>query len=134
MKIFSATTLIVAGYIIATLWEHRAKVAMIALLAVGASDAGAQPIRQQRMDDKFSVELRILPKDEVVNTCRSFGMWSHLTLDQVRRSDNVGCNVYYVDRKHCVIYAAMPRHMGDLIRFEVLGHELLHCAIGSYHD
>jgi hypothetical protein len=86
------------------------------------------------MDDKFYVELRMLPKDEVVDTCRSFGLWSNLTVDQVRRSDNVGCNVYHVERKHCVIYAAMPRHMGDLIRFEVLGHELLHCAIGNYHD
>jgi hypothetical protein len=105
-----------------------------AMLAAFASCADAQPIRQQRMDDKFSVELRMLPKNEVVETCRSFGMWSNLTVEQVRRSDNVGCNVYYLDRKHCVIYAAMPRNMGDLIRFEVLGHELLHCAIGNYHD
>lgn len=36
--------------------------------------------------------------------------------------------------KRCVIYAVMPRTLKDLERFEMLGHELLHCSIGKYHD
>lgn len=36
--------------------------------------------------------------------------------------------------KKCTIYAEAPKNMGDSEAFETLGHEMLHCFSGSYHD
>lgn len=34
----------------------------------------------------------------------------------------------------CTIYAYEPKDVNDFERMETLGHELLHCFRGSYHD
>jgi hypothetical protein len=34
----------------------------------------------------------------------------------------------------CTIYAPAPRSERDLQRFATLGHELLHCFDGNWHD
>jgi hypothetical protein len=34
----------------------------------------------------------------------------------------------------CSIYAPAPRSEGDLQRFATLGHELMHCFDGNWHD
>jgi hypothetical protein len=37
-------------------------------------------------------------------------------------------------RRTCTIYAAAPRSEADTQRFATLGHELMHCTDGSWHD
>ncbi len=34
----------------------------------------------------------------------------------------------------CVIYAPLPRNAHDKRRLEILGHEVLHCFSGDFHD
>ena len=34
----------------------------------------------------------------------------------------------------CNIYAPMPRNERDMQRFATLGHELMHCFDGNWHD
>lgn len=34
----------------------------------------------------------------------------------------------------CVIHAVRPRDERDMQRFATLGHELMHCAEGQWHD
>lgn len=36
--------------------------------------------------------------------------------------------------KRCTIYAVAPKNMGDSEAFETLGHEMLHCFSGNFHD
>ena len=38
------------------------------------------------------------------------------------------------DRRECVIYAPAPRDERDKERFATLGHEMLHCFDGNWHD
>ncbi|MGQ0544168.1 MAG: hypothetical protein ACT4P3_02405 [Betaproteobacteria bacterium] len=45
-----------------------------------------------------------------------------------------GCSRWSAERRRCEIYAPEPRSERDLQRFATLGHELLHCFDGSWHD
>jgi hypothetical protein len=45
-----------------------------------------------------------------------------------------GCSRWSVERRRCEIYAPAPRSERDLQRFATLGHELMHCFEGSWHD
>ena len=37
-------------------------------------------------------------------------------------------------QRTCTIYAPAPRNENDLQRFATLGHELMHCTDGNWHD
>lgn len=37
-------------------------------------------------------------------------------------------------QRTCTIYAPAPRNEKDLQRFATLGHELMHCTDGAWHD
>lgn len=37
-------------------------------------------------------------------------------------------------QRTCTIYAQAPRNEADLQRFATLGHELMHCTDGNWHD
>jgi hypothetical protein len=45
-----------------------------------------------------------------------------------------GCSRWSTEQRRCEIYAPAPRTEQDLQRFATLGHELLHCFDGSWHD
>lgn len=48
-----------------------------------------------------------------------------------------GVTVWRVDEDgvaHCRIFAAIPKRVYNDPAMDVLGHELLHCLIGSFHD
>ena len=45
-----------------------------------------------------------------------------------------GCSRWSTERKRCEIYAPPPRNERDLQRFATLGHELMHCFEGRWHD
>jgi hypothetical protein len=46
----------------------------------------------------------------------------------------LGCSRWSEARGRCEIYAAAPRSERDVERFATLGHELMHCFEGSWHD
>jgi hypothetical protein len=46
----------------------------------------------------------------------------------------LGCSRWSEARGRCEIYAPAPRSERDLERFATLGHELMHCFEGNWHD
>ena len=48
----------------------------------------------------------------------------------------LGCSKWREDagQRTCTIYAPAPRDERDKERFATLGHELLHCTDGNWHD
>jgi len=48
----------------------------------------------------------------------------------------LGCSKWREDggRRTCTIYAQAPRDERDKERFATLGHELMHCTDGNWHD
>jgi hypothetical protein len=48
----------------------------------------------------------------------------------------LGCSKWREEdgRRTCTIYAQAPRDERDKERFATLGHELLHCTDGNWHD
>ena len=43
----------------------------------------------------------------------------------------IGCAIW--NNTICTIYAPEPKHLEDVRKFEVLGHETLHCFNGKFH-
>ena len=48
----------------------------------------------------------------------------------------MGCSKWrnVAGQRTCTIYAQTPRNEADLQRFATLGHELMHCTDGNWHD
>ena len=48
----------------------------------------------------------------------------------------LGCSKWREDggQRTCTIYAQSPRNETDTQRFATLGHELMHCTDGNWHD
>ena len=46
----------------------------------------------------------------------------------------LGCSKWSEQRRTCAIYAPMPRDERDTLRMATLGHELMHCFDGNWHD
>lgn len=46
----------------------------------------------------------------------------------------LGCSRWSAERRRCEIYAPEPRSERDVQRFATLGHELMHCFDGNWHD
>ena len=48
----------------------------------------------------------------------------------------LGCSKWREDggQRTCTIYAQSPRNETDTQRFATLGHELMHCMEGNWHD
>ena len=48
----------------------------------------------------------------------------------------LGCSKWREEggQRTCTIYAQAPRNEADTQRFATLGHELMHCTDGNWHD
>jgi len=46
----------------------------------------------------------------------------------------LGCSKWSDSRRTCAIFAPMPRDEKDTQRMATLGHELMHCFDGNWHD
>ena len=46
----------------------------------------------------------------------------------------LGCSRWSNEHRRCEIYAPEPRNERDAQRFATLGHELMHCFEGNWHD
>jgi hypothetical protein len=72
-------------------------------------------------------------------------VWSHVDDVQAACEDAsgrrelfriLGCSKWREQggQRTCTIYAPVPRSESDLQRFATLGHELMHCTDGAWHD
>lgn len=104
----------------------KAICAAVMLLALTACDKNnmAEPIKPTHDIKSFSVTLNFVPAEKIKETCDKLG---------VPYTAN-GCNAFYTPRNHCEVYAVEPRTMNDSNEFKILGHELLHCRYGAYHE
>lgn len=90
----------------------------------------ADPVVPTQNENKFSVELRLVTEKEAFDYCKAEGAWPGLTVRPMNKA--MGCTAYYREEKRCVIVTPMPQENGDDAMLN-LGHEVLHCSLGSYH-
>ena len=91
------------------------------LLVTGCAAAPAGPVRAER------VEVVWTKAEDIQRVCEGLsGRKEFLSI--------LGCSRWSEDRGRCEIYAAAPRSERDVERFATLGHELMHCFEGSWHD
>ncbi len=96
-----------------------ALVAALALLSACASTEGRE--RDGRME---VVWMRV---DDVQRVCQGLsGRKEFLAI--------LGCSRWSDEHRRCEIYAPVPRSEADVQRFATLGHELMHCFEGNWHD
>jgi hypothetical protein len=98
-----------------------------------STKACAQPIKPTSDVRKF--ELTIEWYDDrlsVINRCRKLGAWRGVPDDLVVRQRYPGCAEFYPESNRCVIHVQRPKMLDDPLT-TVVGHEVLHCALGEYH-
>jgi hypothetical protein len=100
-------------------WPSRLLLALLALLAGCAApravpDDGRMDIVWLRVDDPHRVCEGLAGRKEFLAV--------------------LGCSRWSAEQRRCEIYAPAPRDERDLQRFATLGHELMHCFEGNWHD
>lgn len=94
---------------------------LLLLLAACAAAPPAAPVRAER------VEVVWTSAEDIQRVCeRLSGRKEFLSI--------LGCSRWSEARGRCEIYAAPPRNERDVERFATLGHELMHCFEGRWHD
>lgn len=109
---------------------------LLLLAALVAAPALAEPVKPTRSDREFTVKLTLVQSvEDGAVACELIGApWDgHKLALAKRRGTPVGCAKFNLDTKVCEIVAPMPRELDDE-RTRTLGHELLHCAVGRYHE
>ena len=82
---------------------------------------------QPPLQDDGRVEVVWLRVDDVQRVCQGLsGRKEFLSI--------LGCSRWSAGQRRCEIYAPAPRTEQDLQRFATLGHELMHCFEGNWHD
>src|SRR4051812_10294845 len=95
----------------------------------GFGGADWQPTRDTR---DFTLEVRILSRRQAVEECSRLGAWPAGVLPKREG----GCALFYPDRQpvpHCVVIVPEPGDTDDAATL-VLGHEVMHCVKGRYHQ
>lgn len=98
------------------------RLALAAALALLSACASAP-----RPESQGPVEVAWVRADDVQRVCQGFS----------RRKEFLavlGCSRWSTESRRCEIYAPEPRSESDLQRFATLGHELMHCFDGNWHD
>ena len=94
----------------------------LAALALLAGCASAPP-----PDPGGTVEVVWMRVDDVQRVCQGLaGRKEFLAI--------LGCSRWSAEHRRCEIYAPEPRSEHDVQRFATLGHELMHCFEGNWHD
>lgn len=108
---------------------------LLSLLVLVATLAQAEPVKPTWDYTKFTLEIVFLSDREVADKCASLGAWGgNVKLARSMSRDRpIGCAATYHDTKRCVVYVTKPETLNDA-RTLTLGHEVLHCALGEYHE
>lgn len=97
----------------------------LVLLTAAVLVAGCAAAPSAERHDR--VEVVWMRVDDVQRTCQGLaGRKEFLTIH--------GCSRWSAEQRRCEIYAPEPRSERDVQRFATLGHELLHCFEGNWHD
>lgn len=91
-----------------------------------------EPIKPAREMDTFTLRVVMLERDKVAKTCVALGAWPAEVAGKAIKHRDLGCAVTRVDAKDCTVYVPRPLYVDDEAT-TVLGHEVLHCALGRYH-
>jgi hypothetical protein len=105
--------------------------AIVAMLIFAASAfAEEELIVPQVRREKVIVVVHWMSQNRVKEICSSMGAWGGV---KPNVSFYIGCNAYHHDTNVCDVYLSDPRNLDDS-KTTVLGHEVLHCFIGAYHE
>lgn len=103
-------------------------------VATGNADVygfGGVDYHPTRNDARFTLELVFVSKARAIEMCKDLGVWGGRT-----PKSEAGCAIFYPDRQpipHCRVIVPEPVDTDDAAT-AVIGHEVLHCAKGRYHD
>lgn len=95
----------------------------------------AEPVEPTRDLTNFNLTIVWMAPRQVAERCAGLGAWGGNAALAVRVADRqpIGCAVAHHAEARCTVYVSKPEHVDDA-RTTVLGHEVLHCAIGRYHS
>lgn len=78
--------------------------------------------------------VRFVPHDSRQQMQRSWLTYLILGGKELRRTP-IAFTTWFKDRnKPCTIYAPAPKGVDDRWSLYIIGHELMHCVYGSYHN
>lgn len=92
--------------------------------------ARAEKIKPTRENFYFALDLKYLPRKQAWDFCKSLGLW--LDVHVMPRTFEGGCELWYPDKKLCVVVTTEPQEVDDGPTLQ-LGHAVDHCARGKYH-
>lgn len=88
------------------------------------STSTVEPIKPTRDIKDFSVRLNIVGAADITKACNGLGTEYNAN----------GCNAFHSPQNFCDIYVVMPDAVSDDKRMQIIGHELMHCRYGAYHQ
>jgi hypothetical protein len=81
-----------------------------------------------RHDTSFTLHVLFMPPERAAATCADYGV-NETVPNRVER----GCTLFHMDTMECEVIVPVPERLDDQ-RTLILGHEVLHCAFGRYHQ
>lgn len=96
----------------------------LGLVACDKLGTSTEPIKPTRNDRTFTMTIEVVPPARITEHCTKLGV----------KYDANGCAAFNLDTKHCTIFVAEPRHVDDVERFSIIGHETWHCGFGTWHQ
>lgn len=111
------------------------RAAIFALCAVLIAPVQAETVSAKRDNPDFRLTVTFLPESEVAARCAQMGAWGG-DLRAARRAQQrgpIGCAAFYPESKRCEVFVVRPETVDDE-RTRTLGHEVLHCVLGPYHE
>jgi hypothetical protein len=107
--------------------------AVLLSLASGCSTFG-DPIAPTRNDLSFTLSVLLFDsRAELVATCSKLGAWNGEAVEVVTGQRSPGCAQFFPAEKKCVVRTMRPQYVDDQPTAQI-GHEIVHCYSGRYHD
>jgi hypothetical protein len=94
--------------------------------------ARAEDVAYKQERDHFAVILHLVSQREALEKCNALHAWPE-PVEKAPRGKAIGCNAFNVGTNTCEIWTPRPAAVNDPAS-DNLGHELLHCYAGRYHE
>jgi len=102
---------------------------LFAIMAAASTMSGSLQYNPTHDRQAFIIDIKIIPREQINEICQNISK-GKFEGEQIN-----GCAAWAVDKNICRIYVPEPLH--NEVRQGVLsiwGHELMHCAKGSFHE
>jgi hypothetical protein len=103
--------------------------AFLILCLIGSQAHAAEPIIPTRDNPEFTLRIIFDTPANIRRECVKLGAWG----TSIKPRSEVGCTAFNLDTKVCTVYSPTPRELDDNPT-AILGHEVLHCMSGRYHE